>query len=294
MSLFNVIAAFTGGGSGEAGGSTDNSPILSTLISGGAKGAAFEPGTYLFNSTVAIPDDFIILGSGRGITVLQFAGTGALFTLGHSVTIKSLTITGTSYTNNRTGVSWNDKNKISIEDVEFLQLKYGAYWTNVVTSREASVLVNCFANSCDFCYYSDLQGEYVEINNCHAYNSITGAYLKGGNTRIIGGSIVNTDNGIHVVAGTNHAHSVIQGVSINHITNFGILVDTITLGMNISNNTFFSSAVKIQASQKVSFNNNFGDSAVTIDGTSSNCQARLNRGMTITDSGTGNDVGNNV
>lgn len=298
MGLISIQAALAGGSIGTSGGVTDNSPILAALISGGSKGGVFEPGTYLFNSPVTLPADFILVGSGRGVTILQFAGTGALFTCGggSGVTIESLTIDGTDYTADRKGIYWNDKNRISIRDVQFKNLKWGCFFEGNVTTYEASVIDGCFANNCGTAYHSDIRGEYVTINNSNAYNCLKGAYIAGGNTKVVGGNYSGNNYGIHLVAGTNHAHSLITGVTANHNGMYGLFVDAVTLGMNITSCSFQSAPVLIQNSQNIMFNNNMVDANVVLDNCSS-CQARNNNMLssaTVTQlTLTGNDVGNN-
>lgn len=299
MGLISIQAALAGGSIGTPGGVTDNSPILASLISGGSKGGVFEPGTYLFNSPVTLPADFILVGSGRGVTILQFAGTGALFTCGggSGVTIQSLTIDGTDYTADRKGIYWNDKYRIAIKDVQFKYLKWGCFFEGNTSTYEASIIDGCFANNCGTAYHSDIRGEYVTINNSNAYNCLKGAYIIGGNTKIIGGNFSGNNYGVHLAAGTNHAHSLISGVSLNHNTNYGIFVDAVTQGMNITGNTFFSSPILIQNSTDILFNNNMVDSNIVLDNTSSS-QVRNNNtfsGATVSqiNGSTGNDVGNN-
>lgn len=297
MGLISIQAALAGGSIGTSGGVTDNSPILASLISGGSKGGVFEPGTYLFNSPVTLPADFILVGSGRGVTKLIFAGTGALFTCGNRVTIQSLTIDGTDYTADRKGIYWNDKNRISIIDVEFTSIKWGVFFENNVTTYEASLIDGCYGNSCGTVYHSDIRGEYVTINNSNAYNSLKGAYIAGGNTKVVGGNFTGNNYGIHLVSGTNHAHSLIDGVTCNHNGMYGLFVDAVTLGMNIVNCSFQSAAVLIQNSQNILFNNNMVDANIVLDNASS-CQVRNNNtlsGATVSqiNGSTGNDVGNN-
>lgn len=299
MGLISIQMALAGGSIGTPGGVTDNSPILTSLISGGSKGGVFEPGTYLFNSPVTLPADFILVGSGRGVTILQFAGTGALFTCGggSGVTIQSLTIDGTDYTADRKGIYWNDKYRIAIRDVQLANLKWGIFFEGNTSTYEASEIDGCFANNCGTAYHSDIRGEYVSINNSNAYNCLKGAYIIGGNTKITGGNYSGNNYGIHLAAGTNHGHSLIDGVTANHNTMYGLFVDAVTLGMNITSCSFQSAAVLIQNSQNILFNNNIVDANIVLDNAST-CQVRNNNtlsGAVVSqiNGSTGNDVGNN-
>lgn len=293
--LVNIISSLSGGGAGTPGGVVDNTPILNGLLAAGPGGAVLGPGTFLFNSTTNLfPAGYTLIGSGPGVTILRFEGTGPLFQLNNSVNLENMTIDGVTYTANRKGIYWNDKAGIRVRNVEFKNLKLGANWeNNLSVGFKASYLEGCMAENCETGYFADIRGEYVTLNNCYAYNCIKGVYSLAGNTKMVSGSYSGNNYGIHLGPGDNHAHSLIDGVTANHNSVNGLFVDAVTLGMNIVNSTFFSAPVLIQNSQKVLFCENFVDANIVLSG-STGCKVRNNNmnGFTVTGTA-GNDVGNN-
>jgi len=81
--------------------------------------------------------------------------------------------------------------------------------------------------------------EYCVIGSIEAVGNITAAVIGAGNTRILGGNVVDNVNGIDLIAGANHGHGGLHGVNVNHNSGFNLRATNVTLGFTIDGCHFY-------------------------------------------------------
>lgn len=80
----------------------------------------------------------------------------------------------------------------------------------------------------------------------------TGAIVPAGNVVIQGGNIMDNTDGLVILAGANHAHGIINGVNINHNTQYNIKCVQVTNGQSFADCHVYA-------------NNNAGQGAIWLD-----------------------------
>lgn len=77
--------------------------------------------------------------------------------------------------------------------------------------------------------------EYCRVEGIDVTGSlIVGVITSAGNTVMVGGNIVSNADGLHVLAGTNHAHGMMSAVNINHNSALNIFAEDVTNGMTFT------------------------------------------------------------
>jgi hypothetical protein len=97
--------------------------------------------------------------------------------------------------------------------------------TNQVAGRgDRGVFSDCAAYLCFVGRQLDAGAgaEYTSWSNWNASGNITGDLIGAGNTTNSGGSVVDNETGVKLVAGSNHGHGIYHGTQISHNTNFNI------------------------------------------------------------------------
>lgn len=90
--------------------------------------------------------------------------------------------------------------------------------------------------------------EYCTIGAIEIAGNIYGATIGAGNTRILGGNVVDNYYGIELVAGTNHGHGVLANLGMNHNQNWNLRASDVEYGFTISGCHFYGSPGRIELS----------------------------------------------
>lgn len=211
-------------------GSTNDAAAITAAVATGLP-VYFSKKNYRVNSTINIPSNTQILGSGRG-SIISTTSNISIFTLtGDNSDISHITFLGNDagavqdginavgnagltlfrISNRITNCVFQDLNRAGI----YVQDMIGSPSTN---HQGAIYAVNCVAVSCNNGYYMASRGEYNTFANCVAYTCVNGAQIIGGNNNFVGGQFTDNQTGIRFGTGTNDGHGVISGCKINHNT----------------------------------------------------------------------------
>jgi hypothetical protein len=96
--------------------------------------------------------------------------------------------------------------------------------------------------------------EYISIVAPNITRCHTGMIVAAGNVNVSGGSIVDNYTGVQIQNGTNHAHGIFNGVSINHnmgATGFGLQCTQVTNGQSFHNCHFYENTVFFDQSKGI-------------------------------------------
>jgi hypothetical protein len=93
--------------------------------------------------------------------------------------------------------------------------------------------------------------EYCTVTSPMITRCATGFTLAAGNTNVIGGTITDNTSGMQVNNGSNHAHGIVTGVSINHSTGFNLTCTQVTNGQHFLDCHFFQASVWFDRSKGI-------------------------------------------
>ena len=245
-------------------GVTNDAPAITAAIASGQP-VYFSKKNYRVNSTINIPDNTQILGSGQG-SIISTVANIAIFTLtGNNSSISNLTFQG-----NDTGAIQDGINAVGnagltvyrisnrISNCYFNDLgRSGIYVQDMVGNpsslhQGAIYAINCVANSCANGFYLASRGEYNTFANCVALSCTNGVRLIGGNNNFVGGQIVDCTSGVRIETGTNDGHGVMSGVKINH-NNTNVISIGLVQGYLFSDCMLYAGNVTISTSVGLRF-----------------------------------------
>lgn len=110
-------------------------------------------------------------------------------------------------------------------------------------------------HECYVGFENTVGAEYCTLVSPHISGCTTGMITAAGNTTVIGGNIVDNNEGLVILAGSNHAHGIISGVNINHNTVYNLRTVDVVNGQDIVDCHIYGSGA---ASGAVFLNNSKG------------------------------------
>lgn len=101
--------------------------------------------------------------------------------------------------------------------------------------------------------------EYCIVTAPMISGCTTGATVAAGNVTIQGGNIVDNTDGLVITGGSNHAHGIINGVNINHNTQYNVRTVNVTNGQTLADCHLYGSggatgAIFLNNSKGIVFN----------------------------------------
>jgi hypothetical protein len=251
-------------------GSTDDATAIQNAVNSGFP-VYFGAKNYRVNSTITIPSNARIFGSGPS-SIISTAGTTVLiFTIGGSnIQIADIHFLGNSALATQRGISATGNAglttgyiNVRVDNCQFENLGYGMYTTNLVGSSGTSFQEGLYyasnntAINCTIGFYCAVRGEYNTFSNCVAYKCTTGARFDGGNNTWVGGQLVNNGTGVYTGSGTNNGHGIVMGAKINHNSN-AIICDATSLGFAFIGNMIYAGGTVnlINAASGIRFQDN--------------------------------------
>lgn len=233
-------------------GSTNDYVAIQAAVDSGLP-VFFGKKNYRTSSTINLPNNSKIFGSGEGSIVSITANINLFNLTGTYVSIENLTMAGNSTGDSQVGINGTG--------VLFTTLIYGCRISNCSfqnfsycgivsinnagasnTQHEGGFWIenSKFQNCTNGIFFQD-RCEYNTIVNCVILQCGSGVRFTGGNNTIIGGSVTDcTTQAFRLDTGTNPGKNVIDGVKINHnaIAFTGI---TATNGTIVSNCSILAS-----------------------------------------------------
>lgn len=248
-------------------GSTNDATAIQNAVNSG-KPVWFSHKTYLVSTTINVPANAQLIGSGAASAIYMTANDTILALNGSYIQIKNLTLQGDSSGTSQTGISCRgDGTSLfrfsnQITGCRFLSLGgYGYYANNVGYSKVsgdnhegATYFVDCYASSCRNAFYLDSLAEYHMFTGCKVYFCNRAWYNGAGNNGMTGCSITQCATGVTIAAGPNDGHSIITGGNINHCTT-AISVGAILYGYKFDGIVIAGGNLSLVNSTGVSFNN---------------------------------------
>lgn len=247
-------------------GTTDDTDAIQNAIDGAISDdmpVYIPAGTYLTTGFDTIISPVDIVGSGVG-SVIKTATNANVFYIKDAglVTFRDLTIQGdgkdTGKTNQR-GIYFDYTNigtyhKFNLINVRFIDLGgCGTRFYRTKGNFQGGMIQSIIAEDCNIGLWYSGQGEYVATYGVYITGCNTGILQDAGNCNIIGGYVVSNTTGFELT-GTdpNNAHSVINGVTINHNTT-SIDADSVTKGQLFIGCAIWSGDMSIKDSDGIIF-----------------------------------------
>lgn len=254
-------------------GSTDDSAALTAalaaLSAGTYKTLLLGAKTYLVPTGGAVPSGCAIIGQGHS-SILKTTADAPVLTVGavNDVVLKSFKIKGNSLNSasNQIGVKMgtagggsSGPGRVYLEGIYVEDMWQAGFWyvQNSPAARgyQGPIFVGC-TTSCDaYGFYFDQVGEYATLVGCKAFGkgSGRGIYIGAGNVNCTGCDFVGAFYNVELGTGTNHAHGIFSGCSINHATNTNILIGAITNGHKFVGCNIFEGPISLTTSVGVVF-----------------------------------------
>lgn len=202
----------------------------------------FPPGIYI-TDTLTIPSGVTLLG--YGATLRFKAGeAGNLLTIDGAadVRIEGLTLDGqdtTAYVGGtavgtRSGVYVNNSQRVVLSHCYIKGFdKHGVSIadTGHDTDYGNAVTIDCCELSTNWAnFFFGTRAEYCKVVGCTATKGRYGIWIQSGNVYCSGSMFNYNVDGAYLLNGTNDAHGVFSGCSINHNTAFALYADSIANG----------------------------------------------------------------
>lgn len=111
--------------------------------------------------------------------------------------------------------------------------------------------------------------EFVTIQEIEATGNKLAARVGAGNTKILGGNIVDNGDGLLFVSGANHGHGILSGTTIAHNRGFNLRFSGVTAGYVVLGNAIYgddrtAGLVEIDHSQGITLTNSILSAHVVI------------------------------
>ncbi len=187
--------------------------------------------TYLVGSTLTIPSNLRIIGSGAA-SILHTTSNVPIFTItsASNITITDLVFKGSSAGSTQRGIYAHGNvgfTQLSLQNIVsrcgFINFGAdGIYADYVIGSSSGSnhegtyQISDSWFTGCANGVFFDVRGEYNQISNCKFYLNTTGVRMNAGNCHVNNNSITDNTTGIIVGSGTNDGHAMAIGNKINH------------------------------------------------------------------------------
>lgn len=200
---------------------------------------------------LTVPSGARIYGRNNNTCGFSTTTNAAVFTINvsaSSIRFEGFKISGNTAGSSQAGIKIDGAaNATSIKNVfvtgmHLTGLYTGLYATNNLgTNRDAGFIAsNNFIQSCTGGIWTENSGEYNIFSNNRIVNCTTGFFNNAGSNAMFGGSIVGCGTGVYLGNGTNNAHSIISGVTINHSSSFSIHADGVLYGHVFANCIIYS------------------------------------------------------
>lgn len=194
--------------------------IAACTVPGGPRAILLGARDYLF-STVAVPANVAILGSGLSTNVPVTGNSPVFDVQGENVLISNLRFTGnvSAYApgTNQIGVRNVAYSRVYMDRVHFRNLGIG-YKADTPGPEVylGPVLTSCVATECSTGFLFSTS-EYHTATGCIARGCYdVGFDVASGNIALIGGAATSCNVGVKVRASANDAHGIVSGMQINH------------------------------------------------------------------------------
>ncbi len=228
----------------------------------------FIPGkTYLISSTLTIPSNLRIMGSGNASVLHTTSNIPILtFTSASNITVTDLVLKGSGTGASQRGVYANGNvgfTQLSLQNIisrcGFVNFGGDGIYVNFVIGSSAGgnhegtyQISDSWFTGCATGIKFDTRGEYNNVSNCKFYLNTTAVNIIGGNNNIVGGNITDNTNGLVIGAGTNDGHCMVSAVKINHNTTNVSCASTAT-GYAIANCAIIGGAISLNACNDIRF-----------------------------------------
>ena len=234
-------------------------------ISAGSNLVVVPAGLYRINTTVEIEDGvtWLFLGAEltttSNISILSAAQKSDFAILGRLLVRGSLTTPASAAQN---GLHIEGCKRYVIENVTGRDFKGWAFLFDGVTnpiaddSRLGTALrgdrgqiSNISAFECTGGVKVDdgSGSEYLTFSQPNISGCVTGWEQGAGNVTVLGGTIVDNVDGVHLTAGANHAHGSFIGTKINHQTQYNVHAEDVTNGFHFDGCDFYGNAADYTA-----------------------------------------------
>lgn len=231
--------------------------------------------TYLVTSSISLPSNTAIYGSGERSVILVNSNISAFTIAGDGIVLQKFKIQGNSTGSSQNGVSLVGptnfsvvRKRVLLNGLVFQSLGGSGVYTyyNVGTDYEGAVYASgCIAYSCNIGFNCDTRGEYNTFTGCVAYACTTGFRMIGGNNSWVGGQITDCTTGVFVGVGGNDAHCVMSGAKVNHCGTNAVHVSGIANGYLFVGCMFYYGNILIQNAAGVKFSDcEFSNNAVNV------------------------------
>lgn len=231
--------------------------------------------TYLVTSSISLPSNTAIYGSGERSVILLNSNISAFTIAGDGIVLQNFKIQGNSTGSSQNGVSLVGptnfsvvRKRVLLNGLVFQSLGGSGVYTyyNVGTDYEGAVYATgCVAFNCNIGFNCDTRGEYNTFTGCVAYACTTGFRMIGGNNSWVGGQITDCTTGVFVGVGGNDAHCVMSGAKVNHCGTNAVHVSGIANGYLFVGCMFYYGNILIQNAAGVKFSDcEFSNNAVNI------------------------------
>ena len=183
-----------------------------------------------YKADIALNDNQAIFSYGAeirpaNIITIKHAATGSV--------IDGLNITGNGKTDAGAGVigiSALGSLETKTQNVVIKDFKGdGLQRTTGVDRHQGNILTNFTIKDCVTGLNEGTNAEYNKTSAGSIFGCDDGIRVKGGNNNYTGVTVTDNVYGVHLVGGTNDAHGVCSGLTINHNTTANIYTDNITV-----------------------------------------------------------------
>ena len=211
----------------------------SAAVAAGSKLVVVPAGNYRINTQIDISADvtWLFLGA-RLTTTLDTMTILSADTVDGWAIVGDVRLNGSLSTpdaQSQIGLRIDDSNRYRVEGVTAQNLKGQGFLVTGTASPgergDRGQFTSCAAYDCTIGRQIDAGagGEYTIWTNWSASDCATADIIGAGNTVTVGGSIVDNDVGVQLVAGSNHGHGIYSAVQINHNTT-NVTAEDITYG----------------------------------------------------------------
>lgn len=234
-------------------GTTDDQAAIQNAVNSG-KRVFFGAKSYLLSSTVSIPSNANITGSGS-LSIIKTTTAIISFTItGTNAHISNLKFLG-NQTTNQVAISAIGTGAVPVapfvtgtrvDMCHFDSLYTGLYTLNSfnpTTYDGAYYVSNCvFTSNTNAGAELGLAGEYCVFSAGNVfYANNFGLYLIGGNQNVTGNKFNNNTAAIRIIGGSNNGKHDIVGNTINHNVTYSIWATSVSNGFYFRANNVFSS-----------------------------------------------------
>lgn len=247
-------------------GVNDVSAVINTATALG-KPVYFPKGTYLISASVTLPDNAVLFGDGRKLSIIKLTTNITAFNCGFKNQISNLEFLGTYGSGGTTAqiaISINGKHGCTIENNGFSFISGWCVYLTLMNNATppanggyfGNKVINNYGETCQGGVFSDVRGEYTIISQNSFNDGGYGVRIAGGNCLVANNNLTINTYGVYLEGGANNAHGSVIGNFLNHCSTGGIYATGVTLGMLIEGNMIYASRIQMLNSDGITLVNN--------------------------------------